>query len=132
MTLLITAGSQSKSKIHRLCRIITYAVHRFQDKLSINISDSQFLTVSLLAHGSGTTIVSTPAMAPAIRLGPQFSCQPVARMFQLTNRGRRSQQIYWSTEGFPSFKTRRKPDYNPDDMKYQVTEQDFTRLKTSV
>ena len=96
-------------------------VIRFQDKLSINISDSQFLTVSLSAYGSGTTIVSEPPLAPAVRLGPQFSCQPVSRMFQLTNRGRRPQQIYWSTEGFPPFRTRRKPEYNPEDMKYQVT-----------
>jgi len=59
-------------------------------------------------------------MAPAIRLGPQFSCLPYTRTFCLTNQGRRPQQIYWTTEGFHPFKKKKRPDYNPDDMKYQV------------
>ena len=93
---------------------------RFQDKLSINISDSQNQTVSLMAYGSGTTIVSDPPLAPAVKLGPQFSCQPVKRWFQLTNSGRRPQQIYWTTEGFLPYRTKKKPEYNPEDMRYQV------------
>lgn len=93
---------------------------RFQDKFSINISDSQNQTVSLMAYGSGTTIVSDPPLAPAVKLGPQFSCQPVKRWFQLTNSGRRPQQIYWTTEGFLPYRTKKKPEYNPEDMRYQV------------
>ena len=96
---------------------------RFQDKLSINITDSQIQTVSLMAYGSGTTIVSDPPLAPAVKLGPQFSCQPVRRSFCLTNSGRRPQQIYWTTEGFAPHRTKKKPEYNPDDMRFQVTEQ---------
>ncbi|XP_068693384.1 hydrocephalus-inducing protein homolog [Montipora foliosa] len=92
---------------------------RFQDKLSINITDSQVQTVNLLAFGSGTTIVSEPPLAPAVKLGPQFSCQPLRRSFKLTNRGRRPQQIYWTTEGFLPYRTRKKTEYNPDDMRFQ-------------
>lgn len=93
---------------------------RFQDKLSINISDSQIQTVGLMAYGSGTTIVSDPPLAPAVKLGPQFSCQPVKRWFTLMNSGRRPQQIYWTTEGFLPYRTKKKTAYNPDDMRFQV------------
>lgn len=96
---------------------------RFQDKLSINVSDSQIQTVSLMAYGSGTTIVSEPPLAPAVKLGPQFSCQPVKRWFRLTNSGRRPQQIYWTTEGFLPYRTKKKTEYNPDDMRFQVITQ---------
>ena len=94
---------------------------RFMDKLSININDSQIQTVNLTAYGTGTTIISEPPMAPVVELGPQFSCHPCSQLFCLTNKGRRSQQIYWTTEGFSPFKTRRKTDYNPEDMKYHVS-----------
>ena len=93
---------------------------RFQDKLSINITDSQIQTVSLMAYGSGTTIVSDPPLAPVVKLGPQFSCQPVRRSFCLTNSGRRPQQIYWTTEGFAPHRTKKKPEYNPDDIGNRV------------
>lgn len=73
-----------------------------------------------MAYGSGTTIASEPPLAPAVKLGPQFSCQPVKRWFKLTNRGRRPQQIYWTTEGFLPYRTRKKTEYNPEDMKFQV------------
>jgi hypothetical protein len=56
-----------------------------------------------MAYGSGTTIVSEPPIVPAVKLGSQFSCQPCTRVFCLTNRGRRPQQIYWTTEGFHPF-----------------------------
>ena len=98
---------------------------RFQDKLSINITDSQIQTVSLMAYGSGTTIASEPPLAPAVKLGPQFSCQPVKRWFRLTNSGRRPQQIYWTTEGFLPYRTKKKPEYNPDDMRFQVMNLDY-------
>ena len=88
--------------------------------MSINISDSQIQTVSLMAYGSGTTIVSDPPLAPAVKLGPQFSCQPVKRWFHLANSGRRPQQIYWTTEGFLPYRAKKKPEYNPDDMRFQV------------
>lgn len=105
---------------------------RFQDKLSINISDSQIQTVSLMAYGSGTTIVSEPPLAPAVKLGPQFSCQPVKRCFWLTNSGRRPQQIYWTTEGYLPYRTKKKPEYNPDDMRFQVMCWNGLVLKYSV
>lgn len=97
--------------------------HRFLDKLSININDSQVQTVSLVAHGSGTTIVSDPPIVPSVQLGAQFSCQPCSRVFCLTNKGRRPQQIYWTTEGFHPFKAKKRTDYNPNDMRFQVRNQ---------
>ena len=107
----------------QICNLATNCLSsfsRFQDKLSVNITDSQVQAVSLVAYGSGTTIVSEPPLAPAVKLGPQFSCQPVRKWFKLTNSGRRPQQIYWTTEGFLPHRTRKKIEYNPDDMRYQV------------
>ena len=36
------------------------------------------------------------------------------------NSGRRPQQIYWTTEGFLPYRTKKKTAYNPDDMRFQV------------
>ena len=128
---MLTMWSGGHSKIHPeavtgFCFpwLISFSTNlffvRFQDKLSVNISDSQIQTVSLMAYGSGTTIVSDPPLAPAVKLGPQFSCQPVKRWFRLTNSGRRPQQIYWTTEGFLPYRTKKKTEYNPEDMRFQV------------
>ena len=40
--------------------------------------------------------------------------------FRFTNRGRRSQQIYWMTEGFAPSKLRRKRQHNPQDVMFKV------------
>ena len=93
---------------------------RFQDKLKISITDGQLHTVLLSGHGTGTTIVTEPQMAPAIDIGATFSNLVCSRKFRLSNRGRRSQQIFWSTEGFPLARSKRKQEYNKDDVKYQV------------
>ncbi len=47
---------------------------------------------------------------------------PIKRHFTLTNKGRRHQQLFWSTEGFNPRPLRNKDrDYNPLDVKYQVS-----------
>ncbi|XP_033625714.1 hydrocephalus-inducing protein homolog [Asterias rubens] len=93
---------------------------RFQDKLAINFENSQTRTIKLQAYGHGTTIVSFPPITPSIELGHHFSSGPCRRMFTLTNRGRRHQQLFWSTEGFNPIKLKNKdPYYNPLDVKYQ-------------
>ena len=93
---------------------------RFQDKIAISVVDSQTHSIHLTAAGTGTTIVSDPPMAPTVNLGPILSSRLCTRTFRFTNKGRRSQQIFWTTEGFPHARTRKKQDYNPDDVKYQV------------
>ncbi|XP_033116735.1 hydrocephalus-inducing protein homolog isoform X2 [Anneissia japonica] len=93
---------------------------KFHDKLAISFVNSQVHVVKLHAVGFGTTIVSNPPMTPSINLGHHFSNRSCKRMFTLTNKGRRHQQMFWSTEGFPHIKTKNKDAfYNPKDVKYQ-------------
>ncbi|XP_077982980.1 hydrocephalus-inducing protein homolog isoform X2 [Glandiceps talaboti] len=92
---------------------------RFQDKLAISFVNSQVRTVAVSAYGQGTTIVSDPPFTPAVDLGPHFSNNPCKRIFKFTNKGRRHQQMFWSTEGFLPMKTRKLPEINPKDVKYQ-------------
>ncbi|XP_057292027.1 hydrocephalus-inducing protein-like [Hydractinia symbiolongicarpus] len=92
---------------------------RFQDKLSINIVNSQIQTVYLSAVGTGTTIITEPSFGPVYTIGPYFSNHTFQQKFRFYNKGRRPQQIYWLTEGFALSKTRRKQEYNAEDMKYR-------------
>ena len=103
-------------KLKTMC----YIYFRFQDKLKISVTDGQLHTVLLSAQGTGTTIVSEPPMAPIIDIGAIFTSRPCTMKFRLFNRGRRSQQIFWSTEGFPLVRSKKKKDYNLEDVKYQV------------
>eukprot|EP00794_Sanderia_malayensis_P018879 gene18879-20779_t len=105
MTIAVTANVDDCSK--------------FQDKLRIAVTDGQLHTIQLSAHGIGTTIVSDPPMAPTINIGATFSSRQCTRKFKLTNKGRRSQQIFWSTEGFPLVRSKKKQERNKDDIKYQ-------------
>ncbi|KAJ8339698.1 hypothetical protein SKAU_G00343310 [Synaphobranchus kaupii] len=79
---------------------------RFQDKLNLAIQDSRTHTIPVCATGKGTTIVSDRPFAPSLDLGAHFSSGPCQYHFRLTNRGRRSHQLYWMTEGFPQFRRR--------------------------
>ncbi|XP_071959113.1 hydrocephalus-inducing protein homolog isoform X2 [Antedon mediterranea] len=93
---------------------------RFHDKLAMSFVNSQVHVVKLEAFGFGTTIVSNPPITPSINLGHHFSNSSCKRMFTLTNKGRRHQQMFWSSEGFPHIKTKHKDAfYNPKDVKYQ-------------
>lgn len=73
---------------------------RFQDKLQLKVLESQSRVVPLCAYGVGTTITSDPPLLNIMDLGPHFSNRSLIKTFHLTNRGRRHQQVMWSTEGF--------------------------------
>ena len=96
------------------------SICRFQDKLKISITDGQVHTILLAAQGTGTTIVSEPPMTPLVNIGAIFSSRPCTRKFRLVNRGRRTQQLFWSTEGFALIRSKKKQEYNLEDVKYQV------------
>ena len=77
---------------------------RFGDLLSILVQDSSSHTVTLAAVGQGPTIVSTPEISPIMDLGPLFSARPVSYRFQLHNKGRRRQVLYWTVDGIKPVK----------------------------
>ncbi|XP_075796761.1 hydrocephalus-inducing protein homolog isoform X3 [Pelodiscus sinensis] len=76
---------------------------KFQDQVHLFIQNSNTYVIPVQAVGIGTTIVTDKPFAPAINLGPHFSLDPCCYRFKITNRGRRTHQLYWVTEGFPPF-----------------------------
>eukprot|EP00063_Salmo_salar_P029727 XP_014004562.1 PREDICTED: hydrocephalus-inducing protein homolog isoform X1 [Salmo salar] len=84
----------------------------FQDKLHLSIQNSETHTIPLSATGKGTTIVTNRPFAPSLDLGAHFSSGPCQYHFRVTNRGRRSHQLYWTTEGYPQFRRRVPPPAN--------------------
>ncbi|XP_067327017.1 hydrocephalus-inducing protein homolog [Anolis sagrei] len=78
----------------------------FQDKVHLAFEDSMSSIIPVQAAGIGTTIVTDKPFAPAIDLGPHFCLDPCFYRFRITNRGRRTHQLYWMTEGFRPFRLR--------------------------
>ncbi|KAG8437289.1 hypothetical protein GDO86_008117 [Hymenochirus boettgeri] len=72
----------------------------FKDKIQLTVENSNTYFIPLYAKGIGTTIVTNKKFAPVLHLGAHFSSGPCQYHFTLTNRGRRTHQLYWMTEGF--------------------------------
>ncbi|XP_059569698.1 hydrocephalus-inducing protein homolog [Alligator mississippiensis] len=77
---------------------------KFQDKVNLIIENSKTYVIPVQATGIGTTIVTNKPFAPEFNLGPHFSLDPCSYHFKITNCGRRTHQLYWTTEGFPPFR----------------------------
>ena len=74
--------------------------------------------------GFGTSIFSDPPLAPSLDLGAHFAESKCIWKFKVTNRGRRSQALTWSTEGHNpvqhKLSIRKASKVNPNDMRYKV------------
>ncbi|XP_066051005.1 hydrocephalus-inducing protein homolog [Chamaea fasciata] len=70
----------------------------FADALQLFIGNRLWTTSTLLAFGTGTTIVIDKPFAPELNLGYQFSLLPCARQFRLTNGGHHFHQLFWKVE----------------------------------
>ncbi|NXI70129.1 HYDIN protein, partial [Anseranas semipalmata] len=79
---------------------------KFKDELNLFIENSNTYVIPVQAVGIGTTIVTDKPFAPALTLGPHFSLDPCCYHFKITNKGRRTHQLYWTTEGFAPFRQR--------------------------
>ncbi|NXK09844.1 HYDIN protein, partial [Herpetotheres cachinnans] len=79
---------------------------KFKDEVNLFIENSHTYVIPIQAVGIGTTIVTDKPVAPELNLGPHFSLDPCCYRFKITNKGRRTHQLYWSTEGFPKFRQR--------------------------
>lgn len=80
---------------------------RFNDKLTIVVTQGVSATINLSAEAKGTTIVSYPPLMECINLGPHFSKGLCQKQFTLINKGRRVQALSWSTDGFSLSKLKR-------------------------
>ncbi|OXB74069.1 UNVERIFIED_CONTAM: hypothetical protein H355_003132 [Colinus virginianus] len=79
---------------------------KFQDNVNLFIENSSTYVIPVQAVGIGTTIVTDKPFAPQLNLGPHFSLSPCSYHFKITNKGRRTHQLYWTTEGFAPFRQR--------------------------
>ncbi|XP_009468798.1 PREDICTED: hydrocephalus-inducing protein homolog [Nipponia nippon] len=79
---------------------------KFKDEVNLFIENSHTCVIPVQAVGIGTTIVTDKPFAPELNLGPHFSLDPCCYRFKITNKGRRTHQLYWTTEGFSPFHQR--------------------------
>ncbi|KAM6294461.1 hydrocephalus-inducing protein homolog [Aegotheles albertisi] len=77
---------------------------KFTDEVKLFIENGQTSVIPVRAVGIGTTIVTDKPFAPELNLGPHFSLDPFCYHFKITNKGRRTHRLYWTTEGFASFR----------------------------
>ncbi|CAN2389289.1 axonemal central apparatus assembly [Pristimantis euphronides] len=80
----------------------------FKDTVKLVITNSNTYLIPVHATGTGTTIVTDRTFAPVLNLGAHFSADPCRYHFTMTNRGRRTHQLYWMTNGFPQFRKRQQ------------------------
>ncbi|XP_075621905.1 hydrocephalus-inducing protein homolog [Balearica regulorum gibbericeps] len=79
---------------------------KFTDEVNLFIENSRTYIIPVRAFGIGTTIVTDRPFAPELNLGPHFSLDPCCYRFKITNKGRRTHLLYWTTEGFAPFRQR--------------------------
>ncbi|NXW23792.1 HYDIN protein, partial [Circaetus pectoralis] len=79
---------------------------KFKDEVNLFIENSHTYVIPVRAVGIGTTIVTDKPFAPELNLGPHFSLDACCYHFKITNKGRRTHQLYWTTEGFAPFRHR--------------------------
>ncbi|NWU39074.1 HYDIN protein, partial [Hylia prasina] len=97
------------SKLHLTVIANLNDTEKFHDKVKVFIENSPTTIISVQAVGTGTTIVTNKPLNPRIDFRSHFSCSPCRYEFQLTNKGRRIHQLYWSTEGFRIFRRSARP-----------------------
>ncbi|KAM6324924.1 hydrocephalus-inducing protein homolog [Podargus strigoides] len=79
---------------------------KFEDEVKVFIENSRSYIIPVRAVGIGTTIVTDRPLAPELSLGPHFSLCPCSYHFKITNKGRHTQWLSWTTEGFAPFHQR--------------------------
>ncbi|XP_068267686.1 LOW QUALITY PROTEIN: hydrocephalus-inducing protein homolog [Nyctibius grandis] len=81
---------------------------KFKDEVSLFIENSRTYTIPVRAVGIGTTIVTDGLCAPELNLGQHLSLNPCCYRFKVTNKGRCTRQLYWTMEGFSTFRQRHR------------------------
>ncbi|KAM6349650.1 LOW QUALITY PROTEIN: hydrocephalus-inducing protein homolog [Podargus strigoides] len=79
---------------------------KFKDEVKVVIENSRSYIIPVRAVGIGTTIVTDRPFAPELNLGPRFSRCPCLYHFKITNKGRHTHWLSWTTEGFAPFRQR--------------------------
>ncbi|XP_065519855.1 hydrocephalus-inducing protein homolog, partial [Lathamus discolor] len=80
---------------------------QFKDEVVLFIENSRAYVIPVQAVGVGTTIVIDKPFGPELNLAPCFSLDPCCYRFKMTNKGRRTHLLYWTTEGGTTLKQRK-------------------------
>ncbi|XP_065519867.1 hydrocephalus-inducing protein-like, partial [Lathamus discolor] len=78
------------------------------DEVVLFIENSRAYVIPVQAVGVGTTIVIDKPFGPELNLAPCFSLDPCCYRFKMTNKGRRTHLLYWTTEGGTTLKQRKR------------------------
>ncbi|XP_065519815.1 hydrocephalus-inducing protein-like [Lathamus discolor] len=82
---------------------------QFKDEVVLFIENSRAYVIPVQAVGVGTTIVIDKPFGPELNLAPCFSSlDPCCYRFKMTNKGRRTHLLYWTTEGGTTLKQRKR------------------------
>ncbi|XP_027488043.1 hydrocephalus-inducing protein homolog, partial [Corapipo altera] len=79
---------------------------RFVESMKLFIENSLTSVIPIRAVGIGTTITIDKPFAPELNLKPQFNLVSCIFRFNVTNKGRQFQRLYWGTGGFSTFRQR--------------------------
>ncbi|NWS21903.1 HYDIN protein, partial [Pachyramphus minor] len=80
---------------------------KFEDKVKLFIKNNHVNIIPVQAVGIGTTIVTDKRFSPELKFKPHFSLSPCCYQFKMTNKGRHTHQLFWTTEGFSIAQQRR-------------------------
>ncbi|XP_027502771.1 hydrocephalus-inducing protein homolog [Corapipo altera] len=80
---------------------------KFKDKVKLFIENSEVNIIPVQAVGVGTTIVTDKPFSQELKFSPHFSLTPCCYQFKITNKGRQTHQLFWTTEGFSVVQQRR-------------------------
>ncbi|XP_065519830.1 hydrocephalus-inducing protein-like, partial [Lathamus discolor] len=81
---------------------------QLKDEVVLFIENSRAYVIPVQAVGVGTTIVIDKPFGPELNLAPCFSLDPCCYRFKMTNKGRRTHLLYWTTEGGTTLKQRKR------------------------
>ncbi|XP_053937812.1 hydrocephalus-inducing protein homolog [Cuculus canorus] len=81
---------------------------KFNDEVKVFIENSRSYVIPVQAVGVGTTIVIDKPIAPELNLGTHFSLATCCHRFKVTNKGRRTQLLYWTMEDCSTFRQRHR------------------------
>ncbi|XP_029821350.1 hydrocephalus-inducing protein homolog [Manacus vitellinus] len=93
---------------------------KFEDKVKLFIENSEVNIIPVQAVGVGTTIVTDKPFSLELNFKPHFSLTPCCYQFKITNKGRHTHQLFWTTEGFSIVQQRRASGTTKDKSTSQV------------
>jgi hypothetical protein len=87
----------SEITIKAICHLIDKT--RYEDVINVILEHAQTQKINVKAQGCGSSIYTEPTIGPLLDFGTYFSGGMVRRVFKLTNKSSRSQNLSFQPEG---------------------------------